>query len=258
MVYVRRGRKTTKKPMARKGRKRVYKRSTVASMVKRALTKYSPKVEKKSVDVVSSGTQYIGQVNGASASGHWVAELSPIPSVGTGPTGMIGTEVSLTSAYYDFQFLSQNNMVLGQKIKIIFLQVLGTPINVASLGAMFFDPTAFIAGGATLYDYNSPRNIDYIKNFKVLGTRYASIKPDTYSGQGNRFVRIKGGFKFKKPITVRFSGANLSEGQICAIMVADSGNVNNVNASTISNIPSVGISTGTTFHYSWRNYYTDA
>lgn len=251
-----RGRKATKKPVVRKGVKRVYKRSTVDSMVKRALTKYTPKVEKKSYDVsVGQVQQQVGQVNGNS-SGHWVFEVNPIPANGTSQVQMIGNEIQLTSVYYDFQFISQSAMTLGQKIKMYFVHVKGLPINVASFASMFLDPTNFITA-SSVYDYNSPRNVDYIKNFRVLGTRTAYLKPDNYGTQGNTFARVKGGLKFKTPITIKFSG-NISEGQILILAVADNGNTSPSTASTISNIPTTAINTGTNFYFSWRNYYTDA
>lgn len=247
-----------KKPASKPKGRRVYRgrRPSVAATVKKYIRAMTPKVEKKIIDVsVGQVQQQVAQVSGNST-GHWAFEVSPAPANSTAQNGMIGNEIQLTSCFYDFQFISQSAMTLGQRLKMYIIQVKGLPINVAAAGTMFLDPTNFITS-STIYDLHSPRNMDYAKNFKLLKTHNVTIKADNYGTQGNQFVRIKGGLKFKKPITQKYS-TNITEGQIICLIVADSGNSSPSTASTIPNIPVTAVNTGTNFFFNWRNYYTDA
>lgn len=214
-------------------------------------------VEKKRVvNYSTSGASLIGQVNGNS-SGHYLVDVTPLPPQGTGYNQRTGNSIKWCSSHYDIQLVQQSNTNSPLKIKYYFVKVLGTPYSgMSAVVPQFINFNPFVTGG-TVYDYNSARNPDYFKDFKVVKSGTIYMAPDPQSAT-TMIKTLKLGFKLDNH-HVRWSVDNstLSQGQIFLLMVADNGNINASTVSTLGGIPNTNSQTGVIFNYIRTDYFVD-
>ena len=80
--------------------------------------------EKKRV-VLSNNNQAVGQVANATGSGHFLLDITPNPTQGTGFSNKTGSSIKLHSSHFDFQLFGQTNNVSGIKVKVYIVKVTG-------------------------------------------------------------------------------------------------------------------------------------
>lgn len=217
--------------------------------------------EKKRFTQVNSVTQGVGQLNGNS-SGHWLIDITPTPTQGTGFENRTGNQIKLVSSHFDFQFIAQSANISGMRLKLQIIQVLGQPFStVSDIMGKFITNTKFIktSGGAVanVYDINSDRDQDYFNNFRVLRTIYTYLKQDDMSGE-IQSSRIKFGLKYRNfHIRTNDNDPTLSKGQLIMLITADKGNWSSTTASTNTGVPIVAINTGAAFDYENIHYFVD-
>lgn len=211
--------------------------------------------EKKRFEVsITDGS--VGQVN-ATASGHYLYDMTPVLSQGVGFNQRTGNSVKLTSLYCDFQFIGQVNQVGPTRVKIELVKVVGQPFStVSSILGKYIEPTSFVTG-ANVYDLNSPRDPDFFKNYIVMKRRYVTLQSDSISGQ-TMIKRIKFGLtKMEHHIRYDNNLPDVSMGQFFLIITADRGNVNSATISTVGGVPDIAVNTGVAFRSEFTYYYYD-
>lgn len=210
--------------------------------------------EKKRHNVAGLG-QIVGQVY-QNSNGAYVADVTPNPSVGTGYATRNGSSIKLHSLSMNIQFYDQLNSDSNIKGKILFVQVKGNPQTAGTFFTEMFNPNVFIGGGGTIIDYNSSFNPDIRPQWKLLRSFNFTHRNDAHSTQKGITTR-RVGLKFKN-YHVRFSKDtnSVENGQIIMIILLDNGN-SSATASTLTNIPNQGASTGLVLDYSIDNYYYD-
>lgn len=255
--------KTSAKKFLRKARGAVIKRyfnkgynPKVSRIVRDvAMLKSMVNAEKKRIDVPQTTGQAIGQIS-TNSSGHYLLDLTPVVAQGTGYNQKTGNSFKWHSSFLDFQFIQQVNQISRMRLKIQIVKVIGLPYStISNVMGKFIEPTAFVTGG-TIYDYNSPRNPDYFKNFQVLRTAYATIQPDQITGD-SQIKRLKLGLKLRDHhVKTDLNTTTLTEGQVFLLITADQGNCGGT-TSTLGNVPQVALSTGCLMNYEFTHYYYD-
>lgn len=205
----------------------------------------------------SSTANTISQVYG-NANGYWSGDITPNIGQGTGVSQRVGGSIKWHSAHWDFQFVHQINTQAPVNIKIMLIKVNGVAqSNVANMVQTMFNNNPFIQSG-TIWDFNSSRNQDQFKNYKILKQKIVRMAPDNYSGIP-MIKNIKFGYKFKNH-HCRWAGdtSTLTEGQVIMVMFADNGNASPSTACTIVNgVPVKTVLTGVDFQYIQTHYYYD-
>lgn len=202
-----------------------------------------------------SGTDFI--------SGHYVADISPVPTQGTGITEMVGNKIRLMSSRLHFQFKQQSN-VFGGPIKgtIYVIKPNAGSFDVPQIPGEFLNVNPFLAAqGLTIYDNLSNRNFDTMKNFNVIRKVPFTMKSDTSGSGGMVMVKtFSFGIKYNKGNGIGMSllaGIPLTD-ELKLLVVLDSGNQSTTVASTLpSGVVTTQATTGLSFTYFVDHWYTD-
>lgn len=224
-------------------------------------------VEKKYIQAASSSNTVFGQVNGATGSGHYILDITPTPASGSGVQARTGSSIKVTGGVLGLQ-ITQLSAVTGPikvNIKVIRIlaakQAVTSGIGEAVMTPKFMQQNLFVyaANGSAnpIYDFNSIRNPDYMRSFKVVANRTIKIQNDQISGQ-TQFVDVKIPMKFKK-YHVRFDKdtSTIDEGQLVCLLTCDVGNAHATTACTLNGVISTAVNTGASFQYYTQWYYVD-
>lgn len=215
--------------------------------------------EKKRYLINNSSNQPLGQISGNS-NGCLALDVTPIVSVGAGYTQRNGASIRLHSSYMQFQLYHQSSTTSPIRIKFWLFQVMGNPQSpVSSVPASFLSPNPFIysANTVAIYDYNSARNPDFMKQYKLIRSHTCTIQPDSLTSQ--IIVKdVKFGVKYRNYHT-RFSqdSNTVTSGQLVLLITADVGNCSTSTTSTLALVPSTVANTGCSINYNILHYYYD-
>lgn len=196
-------------------------------------------------------------------SGHFVSDITPAPSSGTGITEMVGNKIRLMSSRFHFQFRQQSN-VFGGPIRgtIYVIQPVARSFDVPQIPNEFLNPNPFLsAQSLSVYDNISNRNFDTMKNYKVW--RKVPFKIDTDSSGSGAMVMVKTfnvGIKYNNGQGIGMSllsGIPLTD-ELKLLIVLDSGNQSTTVGSPIpTGVVTAQATTGLTFSYFVDHWYTD-
>lgn len=225
--------------------------------------------EKKEYGAYSSGLT-LGQISvsaaGATAqSGHYLTSfMTPNPANGNTDVTRNGDEVTVTGMHNVLQFSHQANTSQGIRGRIyIFTPKYGVSGSSVS-ASQFLNPNPVIYGAnnslVSVYDTTCSRNIDSIKNFKVLRTINFYFPADIASLSQKLVKTVDCSLKFKKPWVMRWdSWGNLTFGQIFMLVVLESGNstVNTPNTAAVAGIPIIDTYSGLNLNWYSKAYYID-
>lgn len=199
----------------------------------------------------------VGQVN-ANNSGHYIVDVSPTPSQGTGFSNRIGQSIKQVSSYYVFQFQRQVGLsnLPSCKIKIQFVYVVGQPYGTISNALSPFIKANPFIDGATIYDIHSERRPEYFRDFRVLGTRYVYFAENDQANQPI-IKTVKIPIKLPNNFHVKWQGNTTTQtvGQIFMLITADNGNCGTV--STLDDVTVTTAITGLTFDWYVTHYWYD-
>lgn len=211
--------------------------------------------EKKRINLTNRNMN-MGQVANATGSGHWLLDITPNPTQGTGFQNKTGSSIKLHSTHFDFQFAGQSSTISGMKIKIEIIKVVGQPwSNVQDIMGKYILPNNFITG-ATVYDMSSPRDPDYFRNYVVVARKYVYLPADQMTGDVP-LKQISMGIKYKNHhVRNNDNDPTLSQGQLLMLITADRGNGGTV-ASTATGVAITAPNTGATFGYDITHYFYD-
>lgn len=230
-----------------------------------AIIKKALNTEKKIYDIPMNNTSYtLGQVYAQDTatnwvSGHYVADVTPIPAQGVTYQTRNGDSIKLTGMYGKIQFYQQSACYSMVRGVIEFVQVVGTPITSTTFVSSYLQPNDFIKAqaGKDIYDMNASRDVDSFKNFRVIKRIPFNLKADATSSDSvitNRTL----GLKLNQHVKFDKNSTTVSNGQIFMIIRVDSGN--NGNTSITGNPQSIPITTaftGLRFSYYMRQYFVD-
>lgn len=230
-----------------------------------ALIKKSLNTEKKIYDIPMNNTSYVvGQVYAQDTatnwvSGHYIADVTPIPAQGVTYQTRNGDSIKLSGIYGKIQFYQQGSCVSMVKGVIEFVKVLGTPITSTAFMSAYLQPNDFIKAQASkdIYDLNASRDVDSFKNFRVIRRIPFNLKADATSSDNvitNKTLSLKTNHhvKFDKNTTT------VSNGQIFMVIRVDSGNSGNTTITgNPQSLPIVTSFSGLRFSYYMRQYFID-
>lgn len=209
--------------------------------------------------IYTDGTSTVG-------SGHYLTNGVFLgPNNGTTDTTRVGDEISITGIYSQFQFAQQANTTQKIKGKIYFFSPrLGSSLASVAVGN-FLNPNSFLYGASgnvnNIYDTMSSRNMDYIKDFKVLRVKNFTVSPDLASTTQKMGTTVKCGIKFKNPWKIRWNSAgSIVNGQIWMLVVFDSGNSGSTAVGAGGNTTGIfktDVQSGVDWSYYAKTYYID-
>lgn len=243
-VYAKKARKAARRGarMVGKNIKQRYSgKSAIPNLLKDvSMLKHLVNIEKKRSDsTITAGN--VGQLATAGVSGQYAQVLSPVLTEGVGQGQRIGLSIKLVSGYFSLQISQQPNSVNDQKIK---LWIVCKPDNslITSAGSaisQFFEPNPF----STVNDFYSSRDPEYFNAYRVIKTRIITLKQDQItSGTSFQQINIPLTFNHHQKYNTDAS-TTTTKNQFYVFMTGSSGDVTT--------------STGATFQYNMRWYYTD-
>lgn len=199
----------------------------------------------------------VGQVN-ANSSGHYIQDVSPTPSQGTGFSNRVGQSIKHVSSYYVFQFQRQVGLsnLPACRIKIQFVYVVGQPYGAISNALSPFIKSNPFIDNATVYDFHSERRPEYFKDFRVLRTKIVYFGENDQANQPI-IKTVKIGLKMPNNFHVKWQGNSTTQtvGQVFMLITADNGNCGTV--STLDDVPVTTAITGLTFDWYVSHYWYD-
>lgn len=224
-------------------------------------------VEKKYIQSASSTNTSCGQVFQATGSGHYIQEITANPASGSGVQARTGSSIKVTGGILGMQISQMGATTFPVKINVKIIRVKGarqavtSGVNETTLTPKILQQNLFVyaANGSAnpIYDYNSIRNPDYMRTFKVIANRNYRLLPDQFSGQ-TMFIDVKIPLKFKN-YHVRFDKdtSTVDEGQLLFLVTADIGNGSAATPSTLNGVIATAVGTGISVQYYTQWYYVD-
>jgi len=232
-----------------------YGRPNLSTMVRDiALVKRSLNVEKKNIQSAIAVNNNIGQCNVNADTGQQFYDITPAIVQGTGYNQMCGNSVKLVSMAFRGQLKQQSGTAHPMKVRMIIFTKIGTPATAASIqaGNQLLDINPL----STVTDYNSERNINYFRDFKILKSQSLYLAPDPTTGE-IMIKDIKVIMKLNHHLKWNNNTTTLTSGQLLVAFFSDSGNVSTTTASTLPNIPILKINSGATLQFYTKFYYVD-
>lgn len=192
----------------------------------------------------------VGQTTGA-----YLQDVSPYPSQGDTISSRTGSSIRLHSSNIRFQISQQASTFTAVKLKVMLIQIMGPQrTDTSAILSQMFLANPFNG----LIDFNSSRNPDYMRDFKVLRQTVFTLPNDQASiATQTTLIDKRIGMKYKN-YHVRFnqnSNTN-SSGQMYLLIIADVGNASGV-VTTPTNVITNAINTGAYVNYFVDHYYYD-
>lgn len=198
----------------------------------------------------------VGQVAGNGA-GYSLADITALIGQGYGDNQRVGSQVDVTSFFIRFQFWQMTNTQSNIRIKY---HIIHTPNNnensLTLVSSQLFKTNPF----SGIVDYNSSRNLDYMKSYRILRTGYVNLPQDSTTSAAQTTVReAKCGIVLKKPLHLNYAGNtnNIAEERIFLMVFADNGNTSST-VSTLTNVPVLTATSGAFYNMAYDTYYYDA
>lgn len=216
--------------------------------------------EKLRYTIASSATSPIGvgQI-AANAPGYYVADITPALTQGDGYNNRTGSSVKLHSANLRFLFTQQASTLSPLKFKIQIYKVVGNTNTTLGAVSEIFSANPFTG----MIDYNSTRNPDYFKDYKLVKTAYASIPLDPASLTAQKGLKeMRFGLKFKSHhLRWDKNTSVLTNGQLIMVVFCNSGNSSGtaptITPYTSSTVPVQDINSGGLMNYYIDHFYYD-
>lgn len=237
--------KALKKRYVRKGLPNVAAITRDVMMLKKMVN-----AEKKMIDGTNlSGL--VGQVN-ANVGGGVSLDLTPTITQGIGYTNRNGRSLKFSGLNIRMQLNQQTSTHDGGKFMLYVVLPTDTSTT-ANAYSEFFDNDKLTG----IQDFNSNRNPDYMKNFKIILKRQLTIRPDNYSGAPQVVKDYQFNLKLNHHLRYDKDTAVITEGQMLCFIVASSGNISTTTASTLPNVAHAAINTGFGYAIATRFWYYD-
>lgn len=214
-------------------------------------------VEKKFIEsnVVRFTDAPLGQVTSLNSTGMYAKDITPLPTQGIGQNQRTGNEWKIVSLCLKGQVRQQGNNITEMKVKIYIVRSIGPTVDVNGAiiqGAQFLSVNPI----SQVIDYNSTRNVDFFKNYRVMKVIHITLPADqTSDTKGYKdfqyITKLSHHVKMSQD-----SNTQIANGQIMLIAVADSGNTS-ATASNLSYIPVATATSGANLSFYTKAYYVD-
>jgi hypothetical protein len=203
---------------------------------------------------VSANALTVGQFNGATTSGVYTADITPIPAQTSLENGRTGDSIKVCSAVFKFQFYQQSATSSTIKFRIVMLEILGQ-IQVASTSIYnFLQDNTWT--NASIQDYSSNWDSDYRTQFRIVFDRKYTMPPDNFSAETSvKDIQIN--LKLNHHCRFDNGSTNIKNGQYMMFILCDSGNCSTSVATTATNVPITVINSGLKFNYGLKYFYYD-
>lgn len=230
-----------------------------------ALLKTMVNVEKKRCEATVLTSQALGQCYGNSDTGWQCVELFNTTHInitqGVTAETRNGASVKLTGMNIRLQFYHQSATTSPTVVKMYVVREIGQPLSSLS-GDVVAGSTGFeqflIADQLTGYtDFNSLRNPDYMRQFKIVCTRNIKVQCDQLTGQ--QIVKnLQLNLKLNSHLRYAGDTTLVVEGQYFIALLPDNGNCSTTQAQTTSsNISNSAVSTGLICNLDVKAWYVD-
>lgn len=198
--------------------------------------------EKKNAVIAITSTNF-AQNNTAGASGVNCQFIIPTISQGLTVNDRIGDCIKMVSFCLQIEVITQTPTIYNDiHYKFYLVQQMRNPIfTTTTLIDQFLLPNIF----TSVVDYNSDRNYEHFKDYKILGYINGRMDSSKNDAGGQSIPRRQHKIARKTNVIMRYSKGTTTmiEGPIALIAVADYGDI--------------ATSTGLTFQASLRMYYID-
>lgn len=267
-MYGKMYRRAVKKSGTKKYARKLYKATGLVNPIKKgrvsttrlikdvAMLKGIINSEKFRVESQPADGVVVGQISG-NASGHYIADWTPVPTQGDGYNNRQGNSIRWKSSHYSFFFQRQTNSVGPMHIRIQLIKVIGEPYTTPStILGKFIEPNRWITGG-TVYDTASDRKPEYFKQYRVLRTVNVKFPALQISSSGPATQKIVN-FGLRLPnhhVKWNNNSNTLADGQVICLITCDTGNVGAV--STLDSVANTAINTGVVMSVNKVDYYYD-
>ena len=255
--FMRKGKRYAKKRYLRKGAgyKTGVRFNKLIQDVK--LIKNSLNTEKKYCDQQQVIT--VGQVNGALGGEH-CAHILPTISHGTGGiANRVGNSIKLTGISVKFQVIAQDPLFRVAEGKFRFVVFEPKDQNQTAILSLqtLYDQNQ-ITG---LYDYNSERNIEEFKNFRIICNKTFKV-PDGNDATGAAtlqptFFSRHFALKMNHHVKYENTGNTQVAGKLLWAVMFDHGNASTTVTSTNTNIPVTQTESGYKMNVVIKSWYVD-
>ena len=212
--------------------------------------------------------------------GSWASiDITPVPLQNNETNGRVGSQITLTSSYLKLQYQQQSaTSTWPFRVKTLIVENTGPSVSASQAMTDMFQNNPFTyssANTAGFIDFNSTRQPDNFKNYRIIRQMVTKVPIDPYYAAGNlgalqikettmklKYNRGKGHrIRYLQNNTANLT-ANVSAGQIFLMMLVDYGQTSNANQQlTDVNRSIVGsqlLSSGLLANFHLTHYYTDA
>lgn len=199
----------------------------------------------------------VGQLNGT-GSGHYIVDVTPIPSQGDGYNNRQGNSIKLHASHYDFFFQKQTNSAGPYKVIIELWKVVGEPYSNVTSGIInkIFEKNQWI-DNYDVFDTSSNRKQEQFKNFRCLRRKVVTIPASDYATQ-NIQKMTEFGIKYKEHHVKFNNNTNtLTNGQLIMTIRVDTGNWSTTVTGTADNVANNATSSALAFSWAKHDYYYD-
>lgn len=208
--------------------------------------------------------QVYNSSNGMNTAGS-IIDITPVLPVGTGYSDRNGASVKLHSTHMRFQFLQQFDTNNAIRVKIVIIQVKGSPITTGlqAYCESILQPNPFVqssTAGVVCTDYFSQFNPDKFSTFNIIAQKKFTVLNDAISAQ-NMTKDVSIGIKYNrgKGTHLRWdkNSSTLTNGQLIMMVLCDRGNCGSaVGTNWSGNLDNIADS-GLLFQYNKMDYYYD-
>lgn len=248
-----------RKPFVKKGAVRTVK--TMAGLARDVMYLKSVLNPEKKKFQFSVTDQPIGQCD-INQQGYYIADVTPAMVQGVTGSTRNGNSIRVSSSYIKYQFQAQSSTIGAPiRFRIMLIKVIGPAQAASSVPPAMFSPNSFIQLGgvnAGIIDYNSDRREDTFKQYIIIRSKTVKLQSNQHNGQST-LVTGSMGIKFKSH-HIKFTSdanANISDGQLIMLIVADNGNRSTVSASTLTGTNNFQLSTGANLQLDINYWYYD-
>lgn len=205
------------------------------------MLKHLVNVEKKRKDFTQITALPVAALNGVGVSGAQCFNISPAIAQGITQGTRNGNSIKLTSACFDIQFAQQTSTVNDLKVKwhIICRPDNGASYSPATVQDTFYEPNPF----SGVIDFYSSRDPEYFNAFRVIKSGVIDLKQDQVTS-GQSIIQKKIPLKLNHHQKYNTDASTSTVKNAFFLLITASGG-------------DMALSTGASFGYNVRWYYTD-
>jgi len=207
---------------------------------------------------------FLAQLNGSgfatTSSGHYLGDITPIPTIGSGYYNRVGRSVKLTEMEIVGQVFGQSAQTVAAHMKAFVIRVKGSPETTATFLDDLFYVGQWVTGSTgTIFDTSATFTHLKDTNYEVLAEKEWNVEQDAFSGGSDVSVkdfRIKMKFATPKEVVFVPDSTTVDSGQIFMLLLCNSGNYG-ANTAITGNTPVITALSGFNLNFKVQTKYID-